>query len=457
MADDLLSPLDLTFWSLDSPGHPMHIGAMAVFERGTRTDARQVTAVLKDRAARMPGLRMRVRDVWYPAGGAVWAADDRFDVTRHVRLLRLPGAGGDGERAAEVAELMARPMDRTRPPWEVHVLDGAGGSSLTVLVKLHHALADGLRAVQFGAALLDQAAAGPGTGPPAPCVRAADGGRRTLPFALPALPDPLRAFAGLPDRLREARRALGIGAAVVRASLEPPGPVAPPVAGSGSAVPRRLATAALALDDVRLVRKAHGGTVNDVVLAVVCGGLRRWMDERGDHGRRPAPRALVPVARRRRACGPRSGNSLSGYLLRLPVHDPDPLARLETVRARMGRNKAAGPDTGAGAVALLADGLPPLAHRLGAPLAGRTARRLFDLLLTNVPIPDVPLTLAGCPLRELYPIAPLAQGQSLAVAVSTYRGRVHIGLFGDGTVAPDLDRLAAALPDALAELTAACP
>ncbi|WP_338703889.1 WS/DGAT domain-containing protein [Streptomyces sp. Q6] len=142
--------------------------------------------------------------------------------------------------------------------------------------------------------------------------------------------------------------------------------------------------------------------------------------------------------------------------MRLPVAQADPLERLREVRTAMDRRKDHGPNRGAGAVALLADHVPPLGHRLGGSLVGQNARLLFDLLVTSVPLPSLGLKLGGCPLREVFPLAPLAQGQSLAVAVSTYRGRVHYGLVADAAAVPDLDALARAVHAEVALLIAAC-
>lgn len=210
------------------------------------------------------------------------------------------------------------------------------------------------------------------------------------------------------------------------------------------------------LDDVHRVRKTVGGTVNDVLIAVVAGALRRWLDERGDGSEGVAPRALIPVSKRRPRTAHPQGNRLSGYLIRLPVDDPDPLGRLRTVRTAMDRNKDAGPNRGAGAVALLADHVPPLGHRIGGPVVGQAARLLFDILVTSVPLPSLGLKLGGCPLTEVFPFAPLARGQALAVAVSTYRGQVHYGLVADAEAVPDLDVLARALTEEVAALNAAC-
>ncbi|MFE0013117.1 WS/DGAT domain-containing protein, partial [Streptomyces erythrochromogenes] len=189
------------------------------------------------------------------------------------------------------------------------------------------------------------------------------------------------------------------------------------------------------------------GTVTDVLITLVAGALRRWLAERGDPEPLGAgPRALIPVSRRR---GPRggegAGNRLSGYLLRLPLAEPDPLRRLDRVRAGMDRNKDAGPARGAGAVALLADHVHPLGHRLGGPLVAQAARLLYDILVTSVPLPGLTFSLGGSRVHEVYPLAPLARGQSLAVAVSTYKGTVHYGLVADGAAVPDLAALAGAL------------
>ncbi|WP_438290076.1 wax ester/triacylglycerol synthase family O-acyltransferase [Streptomyces sp. HUAS TT7] len=440
MSSELLAPLDLAFWHLESAEHPMHLGALAHFDPRPGTDGGQILDLLAERAAAIPRLRMCVRGVWLPIGGAAWVADKDFDVHRHVRRVRLPAGDFDTEAVRVAGELMERPLERGLPPWRMYVLTGEDDGAFAVLVKLHHALADGMRAVAIGAGILDQLAA--------PSARR----RRPVP-PRSWLPGPRQVAGFARDRVGELTRAVGIGASVMRASrLE---------LGAGSALAadssgtRRLATAVLDHEDVQRIRRAEGGTANDVLLAVVAGGLRRWLLERDSSIPGAEPRALVPVSRRRPGAPPGSGNKLSAYLLGLPVAEPDPLARLAAVRTAMDRNKAAGPGRGAGAVALLADQLPPLAHRFGAPLAGNAARILFDLLVTSVPLPRSRLSLGGCPLRAIHPMAPLARGQSLAIAMSTYGGRVHIGLVADGKAVPDLDRLAESFGQDLADLLGA--
>ncbi|MER6629064.1 wax ester/triacylglycerol synthase family O-acyltransferase [Streptomyces sp. NPDC000987] len=437
MTSDLLAPLDLAFWNMESAEHPMHLGALGVFSAHSPTAGAHAADLLAARAAAVPGLRMRIRDVWQPLsfGGAAREPDPGFDPLNHVRL-HAPTA----DFQAVAGRLMERPLVRGRPPWEAHVLPGQDGVSFAVLFKFHHALADGLRALTLAAAVLDPMDL------PAPRPRPAEPGRRLLPDVR-ELPGRMR------DVLSDAGRALDIGASVALSTLATRSSSAFTARPTGT---RRTAGVRVDLDDVHQVRKSVGGTVNDVLIAVVAGALRRWLDERGDGSEGVAPRALIPVSRRRPRTAHPQGNRLSGYLIRLPVGDPDPLARLGAVRAAMDRNKDAGPHRGAGAVALLADHVPALGHRLGGPLMGQAARLWFDILVTSVPLPSLGLKLGGNPVTEVYPYAPLARGQSLAVAISTYRGHVHYGLVADAEAVWDLDRLAAAVSEEVAGLIDAC-
>ncbi|MGW5215538.1 wax ester/triacylglycerol synthase family O-acyltransferase [Streptomyces sp. NPDC004051] len=466
MNADPLAPLDLAFWNIESADHPMHLAALGVFSARSPASGAHAADLLASRAAAVPGLRMRIRDVWQPLssrppfpalhrpvdpalrrplvsalrrplafGGAERETDPGFDPQNHVRL-HAPTA--DFHSAA--GRLMERPLERTRPPWEAHVLPGEDGVSFAVLFKFHHALADGLRALTLAAALMDPMDL------PTPRPRPAEPSRGLFPDVreVPAL---------LRNLLSDAGRALDIGASVARSTLDVRSSPALACEPSGT---RRTAGAVLDLDDVHRIRKSAGGTVNDVLIAVVAGALRRWLDERGAGSEGVAPRALVPVSRRRPRTAHPQGNRLSGYLIRLPVDEAEPLDRLALVRTAMDRNKDAGPNRGAGAVALLADHVPPLGHRLGGPLVGQAARLWFDVLVTSVPLPGFGLRLGGDPLGAVFPLAPLAPGHSLAVAVSTYRGRVHYGLVADGAAVPDLDRLAGALSEEVATLISAC-
>lgn len=439
MTSDLLAPLDLAFWNIESDRNPMHLGALGVFSAHSPTAGAHAADLLAARAAAVPGLRMRIRDVWQPLslsfGSATREADPDFDPLHHVRL-HAPTA----DFQADAGRLMERPLERGRPPWEAHVLPGEDGVSFAVLFKFHHALADGLRALALAAAILDP------MDMPERRPRPAEPARGLIPD--------VRKLPGLVrGALSDVGRALDIGASVARSTLDVRSSSALTSEPSGT---RRTAGVVVDLDDVHRIRKTVGGTVNDVLIAVVAGALRSWLDERGDGSEGVAPRALIPVSKRRPRTAQPQGNRLSGYLIRLPVDDPDPLGRLDSVRADMDRNKDAGPNRGAGAVALLADHVPALGHRLGGPLAAQAARLWFDILVTSVPLPGIGLKLGGNPVTAVFPFAPLARGQSLAVAVSTYRGQVHYGLVADAEAVPDLDVFARALTEEVETLITAC-
>ncbi|SEC73710.1 acyltransferase, WS/DGAT/MGAT [Streptomyces sp. 3213] len=439
MTSDLLAPLDLAFWNIESDRNPMHLGALGVFSAHSPTAGAHAADLLAARAAAVPGLRMRIRDIWQPLslsfGSATREEDPDFDPLHHVRL-HAPTA--DFQEVA--GRLMERPLERGRPPWEAHVLPGEDGVSFAVLFKFHHALADGLRALTLAAAILD-----PMDMPE----------RRPRPEepARGLLPDVRKLPGLLRGALSDVGRALDIGASVARSTLDVRSSAALASESSGT---RRTAGVVVDLDDVHRIRKTVGGTVNDVLIAVVAGALRRWLDERGDGSEGVAPRALIPVSKRRPRSAQPQGNRLSGYLIRLPVDDPDPLGRLDSVRADMDRNKDAGPNRGAGAVALLADHVPALGHRIGGPFAAQAARLWFDILVTSVPLPSIGLKLGGNPVTAVFPYAPLARGQSLAVAVSTFRGHVHYGLVADAEAVPDLELFARALTEEVETLITAC-
>jgi WS/DGAT/MGAT family acyltransferase len=496
---DRLSSLDVAFLSMERPGSPMHLGGVAVFRPARRVNPIRLVDLLAERAARVPRLRHRVRPTWLPPGGAVWSAYPAFQPASHIHLHRLPGPGTRTQLARATSEVMETPLDRSRPLWEIHVFTGLQDGCFAVLTKLHHALADGLRAVELGVALLDKATgAEPGTPTAAGAARNAGGAGGAagnaagdaagtagtvpagwagpgapsggLPWPLsPAVaaarfaggtlarPDRLVAsalstVAGLPMAARQTGQAVEIAASLLRTAT-PPAAHSPWTADTSSTSSERgLALLRIELGDVHRIRRRHGGTVNDVLLAVVTGALRRWLAGRGSPVDGLTLRALIPVSRPHRCAQLRGCNILSGYLCTLPVGEPDPLRRLHAVRAEMERNKASGPGRGAGALALLAERLPPAVHRLAGPFTGLGAPLLFDTVVTNVPLPNVPLHLAGAELRELYPIVPLAHGHALGVAVSTYRGTAHLALHADDRALPDLGRLAAAVPDALSTL-----
>jgi len=458
--------LDQSFLSLEVASTPMHAGAVLVLgpKGAFGADARALAEIVRERTGAVSRLRLRLESPGFPLRSAAWVEDPVFDVALHVRHEQLASPGDYAVLADRVAELMAVPLARDRPLWELHVLGGLGQGRTAVLVKIHPGLAGGLDAVDLVLGLFDGlrgSAQDQSVVSIMPRLESANRGTADGLMAgvsaglgrVARLVDPRRVPAELAGRVERAVETARITAAVARGLARP----APGSALNGAVGPsRRVEMRCLDLDDIHRVRKVHAGTVNDVVLAAIAGGLRSWMAAEGNLCEHPL-RVLIPVSRRN---GPdrRAGSLHSGYLVDLPIHEPDPIARLHAVRQAMSVNKLAGPNRGPGAFPVLAERIPtglswlagPGAWRLTAPLG----TRLFNLVVTTVPLPDLPLRMAGRPLEEAYPVVPLGPGHALSLAVTTHRERMHIGLHADPDVVAHLDRLGDAIVAALAALVA---
>ncbi len=441
MSADHLGGLDVAFLCLEDVDHPMHMGGLAVFRPRRPIEPRRLVDLLAERASRIPRLAQRVHTSRSPLGPTSWVTDPGFDPREHVRSHHFPHTATRDELAAHVAVLMSRPLDRDRPLWQVHVFSGLADGEVALLVSLHHALADGATALLIGLGLFD-------------------GGAEPEPWAEESV-DESRSRTGfehLLDTTNTTVRRLvsGAGTAALIA-----GEVLQSTRVAASRSPlrcmpspqRTFATATLPFARVRDVQRSRGGTVNDVLLAVIAAGLREWLLAAGHPVDTLRVRALAPVSRRhpsaRTGATAGAGNRISGYLCDLSLDDPDPASRLTTIRAQMDRNKSRGPAKGAGAVAVLADLVPTPVHRLVTPFLAGAGPRLFDLVITNVPVPPIPLTLDGMHLREMFPIVPLTAGNALGIALLTYRDSVHIGLQAVPDAVPDLTKLADQLSRAI--------
>lgn len=407
----------------------------------------------------VPRCRQKLREVPGRLGLPVWVDDPDFDLHYHIRRTTLPRPGSEGQLHELVARLFARPLDRSRPLWEVYLVEGLEDDRLAIISKIHHAMVDGLGSMDMGALLLDLEPV-PRPTPPDDWVPAPEPSGVTL--AADAVVDLLRRPQTLVERLTRAlgdveqtvgelaRTVGGVWAAARTATSTRP--VHPLNAATG--MHRRFRTACAPLADHRKVRSVNGGTINDVVLAVVTGGLRRWMISRGEAVPTDLTvRALVPVSvRARRRRDEPAGNHISAYFVPLPVGEPDPLTRLQRVSAAMDAHKRSGQAIGATTLVNLAGLTPPTVHSLGARLTSQFSSRLFNVLVTNVPGPPRPLYALGGRLLDMYPVVPLAGGQAVAIGITSYDGVMHYGLIGDRDAVPDLDVLAAAMIESLEEL-----
>lgn len=404
----------------------MHMGAVVIFDAPAAVCPERLVSLLAERAARIPRLRRRVVTTVFPPGGATWTDDTEFDARQHIHHHQLGEFCEEDPLTAYAAEWIEQPLDLRRPPWGLHVVTGLCDNRFALLLKLHHSFTDGAGAFAVAAGLLDEL---PFT--------------RTVLSALSATEpaederSPLRMVRdGITSAISDAGTGAGIASAVLRAAR----PYQLPQLAAPNTPSRRLGFVRLDLADVRRIRSAHGGTANDVILAVLTGGLREWMINRGQRVEGRTLRALIPVSTRAREAGP-AANRLSGYLCELPVYLEDPVRRLAGIHRAMNRNKAAGPLCGPGAVPLLAERIPAPVHRLATHMVGHAAGLLFDTVITNVPLPKCELSLDGAPLSEVYPLVPLAPRSALGIAAAVYRDSVHIGLQANGDAVTDTGSL----------------
>ena len=458
---DRLSPLDVSFFYLETPTTHMHVGGVAVFDPPEGGfDFAQFSRLVEQRLPLLPRYRQKVR--WVPGhiGNPVWVDDDSFDLSYHVRLSALPKPGTEDQLKEFVARIQSRPLDRAKPLWEMYVLEGLENDRVAVITKTHHAMVDGVSAVDISTVILDPS---PTPREPPPDDWAPSPEPSSIELLGGAVLDWLRKPTQVVDTARtqvlDVRRAVAHAAGLVGGIAA----TARTTARSASATPlnveigagRRFGMARTDLDDYKRIRKALGGTINDVVLATVTGALRAWLQTRGESVNGLTIRAMVPVSVRSEEQKGAGGNRVSSYFVELPVSEPDPVVRLHQVSYAMTGHKESNQAVGADALVALSGFAPPTLHALGARLAGGFTRRMFNLVVTNVPGPQNPLYANGARMLEVFPVVPLAKGQAVVVGLTSYNGGVFYGLNADRDALPDVDVLAACIEESLAELVEA--
>ena len=457
-----LSAADVSFLHLEGPTTPQHVGGLTVFRApADGFDYERLIRLLEERISLVPRYRQKLRTVPGRLGGPVWVDDVEFDITYHVRRSALPRPGTEQALLDFSARILSRLLDRDRPLWEMYLVEGLSDSRFAVITKTHQAMVDTAGAIDIEQVLLDAS--------PHP--------RRTVGAVWMPQPEPGRGRLVL-DALRDAAASpihsacefARVGVRDGRAATRWAGTVAGAAASAARhrrpspffARPgqqRRIAVARTGLDDLRRVRQAQGGTVNDVALATVAGALRLWLTGRGIALRpNETVRAMVPVSvgsRDPRDLDRLVGGEVSALLVDLPVGEPDPLRRLAQIRYAMGVHGSSGRSVRADALAALSGFAPPTLHALGSRAAHGLTRRMFSLVVTNVPGPQVPMYAAGARMLEMFPVLPLAAGQALSVGITSYDGALYFGINADRDAVPDVGALAAHVAESLAELVAA--
>jgi diacylglycerol O-acyltransferase len=467
-----LTPLEVSLLALDTAHTPGHVGTVDIFDPGPEGfDYERLIALIHERLAFVPRYRQHVRGIPARLAAPVWVDDENFDLTFHVRRSALPRPGTLDQLREFVGRVIARRLDLSRPLWEMYLVEGLENNRFALLEKSHLCLVDGIDNVEIGQVLLDSTAsphAIPGTGPdadswhPVPepssvellagaLLESAQDPAMALQNLRGALASVLGMAVAVGDAVGGIGGALGeLAADALRGQRPSPGS---PLAGVVSEQ-RRFATVTASLTDLRAVRQEHHHTINDVVLAMIAGGLRSWLLTRGESPRSGSSlSALVPMSVTEDEGEPTSlGSQVAPHLQRLPIGEANPLMRLHQIAYDTQAHKDSGRAVAARSLADIAGFAPTTLHALGVRTSSEVVRKQHDLVITNVPGPQVPLYAAGAQLVASHPILPLSAGHLLAIGVTSYDGEVFFGLNADRYAIRDLDVLAQCLLDSLEEL-----
>jgi WS/DGAT/MGAT family acyltransferase len=456
---DRLTGLDSSFLHLERNGAHMHVAACAVFD-GTAPSHEELIEAIQSRLHLVPRYRQRLAFVPFDQGRPVWVDDPHFNAAYHVRHTALPAPGGDDQLRRLTGRVFSQALDRSKPLWELWLVEGLADDRFAVLSKTHHALVDGISGVDIIAVLFD---ASPDPMPVAPPDH--EWTPRPVPSGTQLLADALRERATVPAEIARGVRAtlrgprtvakrvgealVGVGA-MAWAGLSP----APPSMFNVPIGPHRRFTWVRGdLAEFKAVKNELGGTVNDVVLTVVAGALGRYMRLHDQPTDDVALRAMVPMSIRADIERGALGNRVTAMWAPLPVGISDPVKRLSTISAEMREVKESGQAVGAEVLTRLSGFAPTTIVSQAARLA--TSQRMFNLVVTNVPGPQIPLYLLGRRLESIFPMVPLSANTALGIAIMSYNGQLNFGLTTDFDAVADAETLADELRSSIDEIVAA--
>jgi WS/DGAT/MGAT family acyltransferase len=444
-----LSALDSSFLDLEDHNTHMHIGAVAIFDaapvsNGGGVDIDRIRHLVEVDIHRVPRYRQRLAQT--PVSRApVWVDDQRFNLAYHIRHTRLPHPGDERQLKRLAGRIMSQQLDRGKPLWEMWVVEGLEGNRFAVITKVHHCMIDGVGSVELAGSLMR----------PTPRDERVD---RPAPRWIPRPePSPRELFLGELRRrsqeplaaLGSLRQAMAHPRAAAESASEALGGLREALgAGLRSASPtplnveigphRRFDWFEMDLAAVKAIKGRFGGTVNDVVLAVLSGALGRFLRQRGLDVTELDVRAMLPV-NVRNASDHDMGNHVASLVVRLPLAERDPARRLELVTAETQARKHSRQAAGMKLIEEIGDRTFPWLFTEFARLAARA--RPFNLIVTNVPGPQFPVYVLGAPMRACFPLVPLFQNQALGVALFSYDGRIYWGFNADWDALPDLHDL----------------
>jgi diacylglycerol O-acyltransferase / wax synthase len=482
-----LTSLDAQFLAMETPRTVGHVSGLAVLDPSTapggRLGTEEMCRLISDRLHLLPPFRWRLASVPFDLDLPYWIEDPDFDLDFHVREIGLPAPGDRGQLAEQVARIVARPLDRAHPLWELYVIQGLEDGRVALLTKIHHAAVDGMSGAEIMSILFDTSMEGRELPPP---EAGDDAGERQpsqlelLGRGLLGLPRPLRALSVLPAALPRLDSVPVVGAmpgalAVSRAFtriarlgrgtkdggvLERTNVRAPLTRFNARVSPhRRFAFTSLPLERVKAIKNAAGVTVNDTVVAICAGALRAWLDERGELPAEPLV-SMVPVSVRSREEQQTFGNRVSTMFVPIPTDEPDPRRRLtrahEILLAAKERHRALPADLLADASRFVPPALAARAARVTFEvLSSRRVAPTLNLVISNVPGPRDPLYCAGARLEANFPVSVIVHGVGLNITCLSYMDHVDFGIVVDRDQVEDAWTIIAALEAALAELDAA--
>jgi diacylglycerol O-acyltransferase len=456
---DRLTGLDSSFLHLERDTAHMHVAGCMVFE-GEAPTYDELVEQISGRLHLVPRYRQRLAFVPFNQGRPVWVDDPHFNIAFHVRHTALPSPGGEAQLKRLAGRVFSQALDRSRPLWEIWLVEGMCDGRFALLSKTHHALVDGVSGVDIATVLFDTSADPMPVAPPDHEWVA-----RPLPSGAQLLADALLERATVPAEIvrgvratlrgprhvaQRAGRAVGGVGAMARAGLQA-APSSPLNVRIGPH--RRFTWVRGDLQEFKAIKNALGGTVNDVVLAVVAGALGRYLRMHGEATDELVLRAMVPISVRADVERGALGNRVAAMWAPLPIGVTDPTQRLLAISRDMDGIKESGQAVGAQVLTELSGFAPPTIMAQAARLQAR--QRLFNLVVTNVPGPQFPLYMLGRELDAMYPMVPLAENQALGIAIMSYNGQLNFGLNADYDAMPDLEALADELRASIAELTAA--
>ncbi|WP_284741224.1 WS/DGAT/MGAT family O-acyltransferase [Amycolatopsis sp. RTGN1] len=453
-----LSGLDASFLYLETPAQVLHVCGLMTLDGSTVPGGytfAKLEEKLEERVRMIPAFRRKLHNPLWNIGHPVWVEDEDFDLDHHVHRIGVPAPGDRAELAELCAHIAGQQLDRAHPLWQLYVIEGLADGQIAVLLKMHHASVDGVS----GASLITYLA---GLEPDAPAPEIEEPRNPAMPSPLNLLRTSVESFAKrpaeivrlLPDLLGLVPQWLG---KALRGKGMPIPFTAPRTSLNGTITGHRsVAFAQLDLDDVKAIKNAFGVTVNDVVLALVAGALREFLDARGELPDDPLV-ATVPVSVHDRTERDHGSNKVSAFFASLPTHLADPAARVFFLAEANRLSKDHHYDIDAD---MLQDWAQfSAATAFGLAVRAYSALRLAEkhpvvhnLVVSNVPGPPMPLYLLGARITGLYPLGPVFHGAGLNVTVLSNAGKLHVGLLGARELVKDLWPLADALPEALAEL-----